>query len=76
MAKRKITIEVDVTDSQIDLLKRLDADNQEGFDDWTCDHSDEDDDDMYILCEQGLAESIVGEQFYITKLGKSFLKDK
>ena len=76
MAKRKVTIEVDLTDSQIDLLKRLDADNQDGFDDWTCDHTDEDDDDMYVLCEQGLAESIVGEQFFITKLGKSFLKDK
>ncbi len=76
MAKRKITVEIDLTDSQTDLLKRLDADNQDGFDDWACDHTDEDEDDMHVLCDQGLSESIEGEQFYITKLGKSFLKNK
>lgn len=73
MSKTKVTVEIDLTTTQIELLKKLDADNQSGFDDWTCDHSDEEEDDMYELCNQGLAESVVGEQFYITKLGKSYL---
>lgn len=76
MAKKNLTVEIDLTDSQVDLLKKLESDNQDGFEDWTCDHTDEEEDDMYELCDQGLAESIVGEQYYITKLGKLFLKGK
>ena len=71
----KITLSIELTSSQIELLKKLKADNREGFDDWACEHSEIEDDDMIILCTNYLAESILGEQFYISGLGLKYLEN-
>lgn len=74
MAKKKMAVEIELTESQTVLLDKLKADAGGGFDDWACDHSEDEEEDMHVLCNNGLAESILGEQFYITKLGEQFLK--
>ncbi len=76
--KKKLTMTIELTPEQLDLLKRLGADNQMGFDDWACEHScteDAEDENMQQLTNLGLAESILGDQFFITNLGKKFLKN-
>lgn len=76
--RKKLKLDITLTESQTDLLRRLAADNGEGFDDWACEHScneeDPENDDMIELIELGLAESILGEQFFITDLGLKFLR--
>lgn len=73
--KKKLTVELTLSKSQLNLLKKLKK-GEEGFDDWACDHSEEEEEDMVELIEKGLAESILGELFYITKLGEKFLKNE
>jgi len=66
----KIKVEVKLTKKQEVLLKKiLEADCYE-------DMLDEEENDLHILCKKGVAESILGEQFYITLIGKKYLKQK
>jgi len=75
-AKESVTVKIPkLKKSQLDLLRELSDDEQGGFDEWACDHTKEEDDNMYFLCQHGLASSILGEQFYITDLGKQCLKN-
>ena len=67
--KKSITVDITLSPDQISLLQKI----QES--DCYEDMLDEEDDDLHYLCEIGVVESILGEQFYITEIGEKFLTD-
>lgn len=35
---------------------------------------DEEEEDLHVLCNLGVVESILGEQFFVTRLGKLYIE--
>lgn len=69
MATKTISVKITLTPSQEILLREI---AKEGAGGW--DNTGDEDDDLQALCEQQVVDSVLGEQFYITKLGEQYLK--
>ena len=67
----ELKVNVELTPNQEALLLKINLDN--GYE--PIDSFDEEEDDLQKLCELGLVESILGEQFYITSLGETYLNN-
>jgi 3-deoxy-D-arabino-heptulosonate 7-phosphate (DAHP) synthase class II len=65
----KLNVEINLTESQIELLKKIQL--AECYEEML----DEEDEDLQFMCEIGVTESILGEQFFITNLGEAYLKN-
>lgn len=65
--EKNLNINLSLTIPQVQLLMKIDE--EEGYEPENNDHEE----DLHILCEKGVVESVLGEQFYITRLGKEFL---
>lgn len=75
--KKKITLEIELNEEELATLKLVGEDEcgyEPDSSTMTDETYNEEQERLGKLCELGLVESILGEQFYITSIGKTFLK--